>query len=101
MTAIEIQAHFSTWFGPILLRRGRELAALVGGWRQLEDMTDEGTRLHEPAPAAGARLRDVSVAFDNTALDVARVSEGTPQAAPPIRSPTSRPRRSPIHPVSR
>ena len=69
MTAIEIQANLSTWLGPSLLRHCRELAALVGGWRQLEEMSDERTRLHAPAQVSGARLRDVAVAVGNTALD--------------------------------
>jgi eukaryotic-like serine/threonine-protein kinase len=78
MIAIEIQAHISTWLGPSLLRRGRELAALLGGWKQLEELTDERTVPHEPAPVAGARLRDVSLAVDNTELDVTQAMAGTP-----------------------
>jgi len=67
MTAIEIQAHVSTWLGPSLLRHDRELAALVGGGRQLEDTSDEQTRLHAPVPLAGMRLREVSIAVRNDA----------------------------------
>lgn len=76
MTAIEIQAHFSTWLGASLARRGRELAALLGGWRQLEEMTDERTLHHEPAPVTGVRLRDVSVAVGYNALEATRVIKG-------------------------
>lgn len=78
MMAIEIQANVSTWLGPSLLRHGREFAALIGGWRQLEEMTDEQTHLHAPRPVAGVRLRDVSVAVGNAA----QAGESLPAAGP-------------------
>jgi serine/threonine-protein kinase len=66
MMAIEIQAHVSAWLGPRLLHRSRELAALLGGWRQLEEMTDEQLRLPAPSPDAGVRLRDVTQSLKGT-----------------------------------
>jgi hypothetical protein len=78
MVASEIQANVSTWLGPSLLRHGRELAALVGGWQPLEEMPGEHTLLHAPSPVAGVRLRDVSVAVG----DAAQASESFPAASP-------------------
>lgn len=80
MMAIEIQAQVSIWLGPTLMRRSRELAALLGGWRQLEKMTDEWTALHESAPVTGVRLRDMSVAVGHDTLDDAQTGEVMPAA---------------------
>jgi len=71
MTATEIQAQVSTWLGPSLLRHDRELAALVGGGRPLDDPGDEQTRQHSPVPLAGMRLREVSIAVRNHAPAIA------------------------------
>ena len=55
--------------GPSLARRSRDLAALIGGGRPPEDVTDERTSIHEPAPSSGARLRDVSVRVGGGVLE--------------------------------
>jgi len=81
MMPIEIHAQVSTWLGPSLLQRSRELAALVGGWRQLEETTDEWTRLHVPPPDAGVRLRDVSVAVGDPVLEMTQSLRGVPAAS--------------------
>jgi serine/threonine-protein kinase len=78
MTTVEIQRHVSMWLGPSLLRRGREFAALLGGRRQSEDMTGERTSLHAPAPVAGVRLREVSIAVGNGARDAAPAIDRAP-----------------------
>lgn len=69
MTTVEIQRHVAMWLGPSLLPRSRELTALLGGRRQTEDMSGERTSLHASVPAAGVRLRDVSIAVVGGARD--------------------------------
>jgi serine/threonine-protein kinase len=76
MMAIEIQAHVSTWLGPSLLHRGRELAALVGGWQHLEEMAEDQTSIHAPVPVAGVRLREVSLAVGNATLNATQPAKG-------------------------
>ena len=78
MLAAEIEAHVLAWLGPSLLRNGRELAGLLGGWQHLEEMSGEQTSLYEPAPIAGARLRDVSVAVGKSALATRQTIKGIP-----------------------
>lgn len=80
MMASEIQAHVSTWLGPSLLRRGRELAVLVGAWQPFEDMAEGRTYIHAPVPVAGVRLRDVSLAVDNATLAATQPAKGMPAA---------------------
>lgn len=78
MLASEIQAHFSMWLGPSLARRSRDLAALIGGGRQAEGLTDDRTAIHEPAPSSGARLRDVSVRVGGSALEATETLRDIP-----------------------
>lgn len=78
MVASEIQAHVSMWLGPSLDRRSRDLSALIGGGRPPEDVTDERTLTHEPAPPSGARLRDVSVRVGGGALEATETLRDMP-----------------------
>lgn len=78
MLASEIQAHVSTWLGPSLARHSRDLAALIGGGQQPEDVADERTSLHELAPSSGARLRDVSVRVGGGALEATETLRDMP-----------------------
>lgn len=91
MTAFEIHAHVSTWLGPSLLRHGRDLAALLGGGRQLDDLSDEQTRQHAAVQLAGMRLREVSVTIGNNAHGTAQPIESIPVGSSTIIGPAPAP----------
>jgi serine/threonine-protein kinase len=67
MAPSEIAAQLATWLGPSLARRARDLAELGGEVSALDAATGESTVRHEPAPVAGARLRERSVVIGGAA----------------------------------
>lgn len=61
MTAYELHAQLAIWLGPSLAGQSRDLAAVVDPGRPAIELTDEHTLLHQGAPTAGVRLREVSL----------------------------------------